>query len=328
MAFHGMGGGMASYLEEQKKRGRKTDSRTLRRVAQSFSPYKIQVVLVLIAIILTTVFGLINPLMIRFIFDDAIGKGNTNLLIIFVIIMIVTPMVTGMIGVGQTYLNNVIGQQVMRDFRNKLYDHLQSLSLRFFTSTKTGEIQSRLSNDVGGVQGVVTNTATSVVSNVSTALSTIIAMLFISPLLTLISLGLLPIFLWITYKVGNVRRITSKETQQSMAALTALMQETLSVSGILLSKTFGRQKYSQDQFETENQRLADLEVRQQMIGRWFFMLIGTFFSIMPAIIYLVAGWQIINHVPGVSLGTIVAFTTIQSRIFFPIGQLLNVQIEN
>jgi len=327
MGFHGMGGGMAAYAEEQKKRGRKTDTRTLRRVAKAFSPYKFQVVLVLIAIILTTVLGLVNPLLIRYVFDDAIGKGNLKLLIILVIIMIVTPIVSGVIGVGQSYLNNVIGQRVMRDFRNKLYHHLQSMSMRFFTSTRTGEIQSRLSNDVGGVQGVVTDTATSVVSNISTVVSTVIAMFILSPLLTLISLGLLPIFLWITYKVGNVRRATSKETQQSMATLTAKMQETLSVSGILLIKTFGRQKYAEDQFREENQKLADLQVRQQMIGRWFFMLIGTFFSIMPAIIYLVAGYQIINNVPGVSLGTIVAFTTLQSRIFFPIGQLLNVQVE-
>ena len=327
MGFHGMGGGMAAYAEEQKKRGRKTDTRTLQRVAKAFSPYKFQVVLVLIAIILTTVLGLVNPLLIRYVFDDAIGKGNLKLLIILVSIMIVTPIVTGVIGVGQSYLNNVIGQRVMRDFRNKLYHHLQSMSMRFFTSTRTGEIQSRLSNDVGGVQGVVTDTATSVVSNISTVVSTVIAMFILSPSLTLISLGLLPIFLWITYKVGNVRRATSKETQQSMAALTAKMQETLSVSGILLIKTFGRQKYAEDQFREENQKLADLQVRQQMIGRWFFMFIGTFFSIMPAIIYLVAGWQIINNVPGVSLGTIVAFTTLQSRIFFPIGQLLNVQVE-
>jgi ATP-binding cassette subfamily B protein len=242
--------------------------------------------------------------------------------------MFITPIVTGIIGVGQTYLNNVIGQKVMRDFRNRLYNHLQSMTLRFFTSTRTGEIQSRLSNDVGGVQNVVTDTATSVVSNISTALSTIIAMLFISPLLTLISLGLLPIFLWITYKVGNVRRLTSKETQQSLASLTAMMQETLSVSGILLIKTFGRQKYAQKQFEDENQKLSDLEVRQQMIGRWFFMFIGTFFSVTPAIVYLIAGWQIIQDPhTSLTLGRIVAFTTLQSRLFFPVGQLLNVQVE-
>ncbi len=328
MAFHGMGGGMASYLEEQKKRGRKTDSRTLKRVAQAFGPYKIQIVLVLIAIFLTTVLGLVNPFMIQFIFDDAIGKGNAKLLIILVSIMIVMPIVTGLIGVGQTYLNNVIGQQVMRDFRNNLYEHLQNMSLRFFTSTRTGEIQSRLSNDVGGVQAVVTNTATSIVSNLSTALSTIIAMLFISPSLTAISLGLLPVFLWITYKVGNVRRTTSKETQESMASLTAMMQETLSVSGILLTKTFGRQKYAQDRFEKENQNLTDLEVRQQMIGRWFFMFIGVFFSITPAIVYLVAGLQIIHNThAAITLGGIVAFTTLQSRLFFPIGQLLNIQVD-
>jgi len=329
MGYHMGGGGMSAYLEEQKKRGRKTDARTVRRVAAAFKPYKAQVVLVFIAIILTTVLGLINPLLIKLIFDDAIGKGNLNLLIIFVIIMAVTPVVTGIIGVGQTYLNNIIGQKVMRDFRNQLYDHLQSMSLRFFTGTRTGEIQSRLSNDVGGVQTVVTDTATSVVSNISTAVSTIIAMAFISPILTLISLGLLPLFLWITYKVGNVRRATSKETQQSLASLTAMMQETLSVSGILLIKTFGRQKYAQQQFQTENQKLANLEVRQQMIGRWFFMFIGTFFSITPAVVYLVAGWLIITqpHNTALTLGSIVAFTTLQSRLFFPIGQLLNVQVE-
>ncbi len=329
MAFHGMRGGLQDYAEEIKKRGRKTDIQTVRRIAQAFSAYKIQIILVLIAIFLTTVLGLVNPLLIRYVFDDAIGKRNLNLLITLVSIMFLMPVVTGIIGVGQTYLNNIIGQNVMRDFRNKLYIHLQSLSLRFFTSTRTGEIQSRLSNDVGGVQGVVTNTATSIVSNVSTVLSTIIAMIFISPLLTLVSLGLLPLFLWITYKVGNVRRTTSKETQKSLASLTAIMQETLSVSGILLIKTFGRQAYAQERFEKENQKLTDLEVRQQMIGRWFFMFIGIFFSITPAIIYLIAGWLIIRNPlhAGITLGGIVAFTTLQSRLFFPIGQLLSIQVE-
>src|SRR5215467_11263870 len=222
MAFYMRGGaggaGMDTYLEAQKKRGRKTDARTLKRVAKAFAPYTLQVVLVLIAIILTTVLGLVNPFLISILFDDAIGKGNVQLLLLLAGIMFVMPILIGLIGVGQTYLNNLIGQKVMRDFRNQLYTHLQRMSLRFFTSTRTGEIQSRLSNDVNGVQGVVTNTATNVVSNLSTVISTIIAMLVISPLLTLISLGCLPIFLWITYKVGNIRRATSKETQQSLAS--------------------------------------------------------------------------------------------------------------
>src|SRR5436305_14245445 len=305
MAFHGMrGGSMAEYAEEQKRRGRKTDAQTVRRVARAFNPYKVQIILVLIAILLTTVLGLVNPLLIQRIFDDGIQKRNVNLLILYVSIMVVTPVISGIIGVGQTYLNNVIGQNVMRDFRNKLYQHLQSMSLRFFTATRTGEIQSRLSNDVGGVQGVVTETATSVVSNISTVVSTVIAIFILSPLLTLISLGLLPVFLWITYKVGNVRRATSKETQQSMASLTAMMQETLSVSGILLIKTFGRQKYAEERVKTENQTLSDLEVRQQMIGRWFFMVISTVFSIIPAIIYFLAGWLIMHNVAGVSLASL------------------------
>ncbi|HEV2655405.1 MAG TPA: ABC transporter ATP-binding protein, partial [Ktedonobacteraceae bacterium] len=331
MGFHGMGGGMSAYLEEQKQRGRKTDARTLGRIAAAFKPYMFQVILVLVTIIVTSVLGLVNPLLIQRIFDDAIAPHNTSKLILYVIIMLITPVISGLIGVYQTFLNNVIGQNVMRDFRNRLYEHLQSMSLRFFTATRTGEIQSRLSNDVGGVQAVVTNTATSTVANIATFLSTLIAMIILSPLLTLISLGLLPLFVWFTYKVGNVRRVTSKETQKSMASLTAMMQETLSVSGILLIKTFGRQKYARQQFEDENQKLTNLEVRQQLIGRWFMMFISTFFSIMPAIVYLVAGTQIINHQSifgvGMTFGTIVAFTTLQSRIFFPVGSLLQVQVD-
>src|SRR5260370_7148336 len=202
------------------------------------------------------------------------------------------------------------------------------MSLRFFTGTRTGEIQSRLSNDVNGVQGVVTNTATCIVATIAIVASTIIAMLILSPLLTLVSVGLLPIFVWITTKVGNLRRVVSKETQQSMASLTAMMQETLSVSGILLMKAFGRQKYAQRLFERENQNLTNLEVRQQMIGRWFFMFINVFFSISPPIVYLIAGWQIISKSdPFMTFGTIVAFTTLQSRMFMPVGQLLSVQVD-
>ena len=242
--------------------------------------------------------------------------------------MIITPIVSGLIGVWQSYLNNIVGQNVMRDFRNKLYQHMQRMSLRFFTATKTGEIQSRLSNDVNGVESVVTNTATTIVSNISTVVSTIIAMLIISPALTAISLCLLPLFLFITVKVGNIRRITSKETQQSLASLTSMTQETLSVSGILLMKTFGRQEYTRKLFEDENQKLTDLEVRQQLIGRWFFMTISIFFSVVPAIVYLVAGWEIIvQNDPFMTLGKVVAFTTLQSRIYAPIGQLLSVQVQ-
>ena len=309
--------------------GRKTNVRTVSRVAQAFRPYIWQIVLVLLAILLTTALGLVDPFLIRFIIDDAIGKRNLPLLLLFVSIMLVMPIVTGAIGVGQTYLNTSIGQRVIRDLRNRLYAHLQSMPLRFFTATRTGEIQSRLSNDVGGVQDFVTNTATSVVADIATVLGTIMAMLVISPLLTLISLGLLPIFLWLTYKAGKIRRATSAQTQQSLATLTSLMQETLSVSGILLMKLYGRQHYARKRFEAENQKLTDLEVRQHMIGSWLFMLMGVVFSITPAVVYLVAGLQMIEN-PGhtrVTLGGIVAFTTLQMGLFAPLGYLLHVHVE-
>jgi ATP-binding cassette subfamily B protein len=331
MMYYGPSGSLATYVKEQKKRGRKTDAHTVKRIMLAFYPYRLQVVLVLIAILITTLLGLVNSLLVPSIVDDAIPRGDATLLFTDVAIMVVTPIIAGIIGMGQTYLNNTVGQSVIRDFRNRLYRHLQSMPLRFFAGTRTGEIQSRLSNDIGGVQGVVAATATNLVSNVAAVLSIIIAMIWTSPLLTLIALGVLPLFLWASYKAGNIRRQTSKETQKSLASLTTLMQETLSMSGILLVKVFGRQKYVEAQFEQENQKLANLAVRQLMMGRGFFMLIGIFFSITPALIYLMAGSQLMSHVPvlgsSMTLGIMFSFVLLQSRLFFPVGQLLNVRVE-
>jgi ATP-binding cassette subfamily B protein len=201
------------------------------------------------------------------------------------------------------------------------------MPLRFFTSTRTGEIQARLSSDVSGVQQVVTDTATSIVSNLATAISTVIAMWLISWQMTLISLGLLPIFLFMTYKVGEVRRGIRTETQETIADMTSQVEETLSVSGMLLSKAFGRQDRAIEDFQAINRRLTLLQIKQQMIGRWFFMIIGTFFSVTPAFVYWYAGLQIIGGNASLTIGDIVAFTTLQSRLFFPLGQMLNVQVE-
>jgi ATP-binding cassette subfamily B protein len=310
---------------------RKADARTVRRVIRTFRPYVGQVIVVLIAIVVVGSLGIVNPLALKFAIDYGFGQRNFGLLTVFVAVMLVTPVISGLIGVGQTYLNTVIGQRVMRDLRNSLYAHLQHMALRFFTDTRTGEIQSRLANDVGGVQAVVTDTASSVVSNITIALSTIVAMLLLSWPLTLLSLGLLPFFVWLTTRVGNVRRELSKSTQRTLADLSALVEETLSVSGVLLTKTYGRERQQIERFRTENERLVALQVRQQMVGRWFFMFISTFFSIMPALVYWLAGYLSFGQghplTGAVSVGTLVAFTTLQSRIFFPIGQLLSVQVE-
>jgi ATP-binding cassette, subfamily B, bacterial len=302
--------------------------RTLRRIVAFFRPYRRQVAIVLGAILLTSFVGLINPILLKLLIDIAIPQRDWGLLNLFVGLMIVLPIISGLIGVGQSYLNNIIGQSVMHDLRTALYAHLQKMPLRFFTETKTGEIQSRLANDVGGVQSVVTDTAASLTANIAIALSTVIAMFIIDWRLTILSLGLLPFFMYLTFRVGKVNREVRGETQKSLAEMSAATEETLSVSGMLLSKTFGQQQSAIDRFSKLNRRLATLQVRQAMVGRWFFMIIGTIFSITPAFVYWLAGYLAVQNDPSApTIGDIVAFTTLQSRLFFPLGQLLNVQVE-
>ena len=308
---------------------------TFRRILGIFRPYRRKLTLVATLILVTSGLGLVNPLLIKVFFDDVVRpvlNGNTEgrgeLLTIVAAAMVVSPIVAGALGLWQTYTNNIVGQNVMQDLRNSLYAHLQHMPLRFFTSTRTGEIQSRLSNDVQGVQSVLTDTASSMLANVTTVISTLVAMFILSWQLTLLSLAIMPFFLVLSRKVGRVRREVSGLTQESLADLTAHMQETLSVSGILLSKAFGRQSYEIERFRQENRRLSELEIRRTMVGRGFFSLVQIFFSITPAFVYLLAGIMLLRGSVGAEIvGTIVAFTTLQSRLFFPMGQLLNVNVE-
>ncbi|HEV8053867.1 MAG TPA: ABC transporter ATP-binding protein, partial [Candidatus Limnocylindrales bacterium] len=322
------GGFMGGGPEEVPPVPRERRGSTIRRIAAFFRPYRGQVALVLLTIVVTSLLGIINPYLLKLLIDDAIPQRDFGLLNLYVGLMIVVPIVSGLIGVGQSYLNNVIGQHVMQDLRNALYAHLQRMPLRFFTETRTGEIQSRLANDVGGIQSVVTETASTVVSNLVIVISTVAAMLILDWRLTALSLGMTPFFLYLTYRVGKVRRRISTETQERLADITAITEETVSVSGMLLTKTFGRQRAAIDRFREANAKLAVLQIRQSMVGRWFFMIIGTIFSITPAFVYWLAGVLTIQNDPTApTIGDIVAFTTLQSRLFFPLGQLLNVQVE-
>ncbi|MEO8476057.1 MAG: ABC transporter ATP-binding protein [Actinomycetota bacterium] len=329
-----------SFFAVPTEQSRPVDRATVRRVIDTFRPYRRKVKIVVILIILTSALGVVNPLLIVKVFDNALfGPGGTcagvpcpdlPLLYRYVALMIAIPIVTSILGIGQTYLANIVGMNVMQDLRNALYAHLQFMPLRFFTSTRTGEIQSRLANDVGGVQTVVTDTASSVLANIVTIISTIVTMFIISVPLTLLSLALLPLFLWLTVKVGRARREVASSTQKTMADMSAITEETLSVSGILLSKSFGRQRHEIDRFREENVRLTGLQIRQTMIGRSFFAVVGTFFSITPALVYLVAGWVNSGHLPtdpAIQSGMLVGFTTLQSRLFFPIGSMLQVSTE-
>jgi ATP-binding cassette subfamily B protein len=298
-----------------------------------FEPYRGQVALAAAAILVTSGLGVVNPLLIRAIFDQALfcgpGGGCPNLPLLYRLVglMILIPIVSSLIGLGQTFLTNQVGQRVMENLRDRLYSHLQSMSLRFFTSTRTGEIQSRLANDVGGVQTVVTSTAATIVSNIVVVISTVVAMLIISWPLTLISLCLTPLFAVLTRRVGRTRQKVAREAQESKAEMSAITEETLSVSGILLSKVFDRRRDDIARFRKESRRLSLLSVRQVMVGQSFFALIQTFFAITPALIYLAAGLALARHLTPLSAGTLVAFTTLQTRLFFPVGQMLQTMVE-
>ncbi len=297
----------------------------LRRIAHLFRPYRWKVAAVVVLILVTSLLGVVNPLLVKPLFDKALyppsGTTNLHLLYEIVALMILAPLVAAAIGVVQTYWTTLVGQHVMQDLRNTLYEHLQSMSLRFFTATRTGDLQSRLQNDVGGVQNVVTNTASSTISNVVIILSTVAAMLWLSWQLTLLALFIVPLFAFLTWRVGRARRKIAKETQQSMAELSALTEETLSVSGVLLTKVFGRRSDAVARYQDESRRLARLQVRQQMVGRSFFALVQMFFAVAPALVYLVAGNA------NLSKGTVVAFTALQTRLLFPIGQMLSTAVE-
>jgi ATP-binding cassette, subfamily B, bacterial len=294
-----------------------------RRIARLFKPYRGRLILVLAMIGISAGLGMVSPFFLRDILDTAIPRNRDGLLIELVSGMIGISIVTGVLGVGQTWQTNLVGQRVMHDLRTQVYRHLQRLSLAFFTRTRTGEIQSRIANDIGGVQNVVTTTAASIVSNATTVIASVIAMVLLDWRLALFSLALLPFFVLLARRVGDQRRRITTVKQGAMADISSLVQESLSVSGILLGKTMGRGPELADRFEGESANLADLEVRSRMAGRWMMAAIQTSFAVMPALVYLFAGLA-----PGAaSIGTIVAFTTLQTRLFFPVQSLLGVGVD-
>jgi ATP-binding cassette subfamily B protein len=294
-----------------------------RRIVALFRPHRGRLGAVLGLILVSALLGMISPFLLREVLDHAIPEKDKELLAWLVGGMIVISVITGVLGVGQTWLSNLVGQRVMHDLRSQVYRHLQRLSLAFFTRTRTGEIQSRIANDIGGVQTVVTTTATSIVSNVTTVVASVVAMFLLDWRLAIFSLGLLPFFVLLARRVGNQRRKITTVKQGAMADISSLVQESLSVSGILLGKTMGRGAELADRFEGESARLADLEVRSRMAGRWMMASIQTSFAVMPALVYLFAGLS----PSAVSIGTVVAFTTLQTRLFWPMQSLLNVGVD-
>jgi ATP-binding cassette subfamily B protein len=299
----------------------------LRRIVRLFRPYGRTLLVVNGLILVSAALGVIPSFLLREVLDVAIPEERVGLLTALVAGMVAIPIATGVIGVWQTLLSNRVGQAVMHDLRTAVYRHLQRLSLAFFTRTRTGEVQSRIANDIGGIENVVTSTATSVISNVTTVLATVVAMVLLDWRLAVFALALLPLFVWLTKRVGDQRRKVTAELQASLADVSSIVQESLSVSGILLGKTMGRSGDLAERFGTESGRLAELEVRSRMTGRWMMAAIQTTFAVMPALVYWFAGWTMAAGSETISIGTLVAFTTLQSRLFFPIGSLLGVQVD-
>jgi ATP-binding cassette subfamily B protein len=328
----GGGGGRSRRTERPKPPGPRPEDIPdkhvpLRRVGSLFIPYRVRLGLLLGLIVLGSVLSVASPFLLREAINNGILKKNLTLLSWLVGGMIALAVINSVISVAQTWISNQVGQRVMHDLRAAVFAHLQRMSLAFFTRTRSGEVQARIAYDIGGIDDVVTSTATSTVSTVATVLATVTAMFALSWVLTAFSLILLPFFVWLTRRVGNERRRIQSVRQGRLADMSTLVEESLSVSGILLGKTMGRSNELVDRFSSESSELADLEVRARMAGRWRMSSVQLAFAIMPAAVYWFAGYNIAHGHDAISIGTVVAFTTLQTRLLFPMQQLLSVGVE-
>jgi ATP-binding cassette subfamily B protein len=292
------------------------------RILALFRPYRFRLTAVLIIIVISAGIAMANPFLLRSALDTGIFKHNGTVLTETVLAMIGIAIFTNASSVWQTFMSNVVGQRVMHDLRAAVYHRLQRMSLAFFTRTRTGEVQSRIANDIGGLESVVTTTATSIAQNTTTVLASLVAMCLLDLRLAIISLIFVPPSVWMTRRVGRMRRRITTEQQRRLADLSALVAESLSVSGIMLGKTMGRGEDLADRFTDESKGIADLEVRSRMAGRWMMATIQFTFAAQPALIYWLAGQSFVGQ--SISIGTVVAFTTLQTRLLFPIQSLLGV----
>ncbi|MGF6880522.1 ATP-binding cassette subfamily B protein [Nocardia sp. GAS34] len=299
----------------------------LRRILRLFRPYRARLALVAALVALSSVVSLASPFMLRAVLDDALPHGRVGLLTLLAAGMIAVVVLTSVFGVLQTYISTAVGQQVMHDLRAAVYARLQSMPLAFFTTTRTGEVQSRIANDIGGMQSTVTSTATSLVSNFTSVAAAIIAMIALDWRLTAVSMLMLPFFVWISRRVGDERRRITGQRQRQLAGMSAIVEESLSVSGILLGRTMGRAPELVDDFSRESRGLVDMEIRASMAGRWRQATIQIVMSAMPAVIYWAAGLTVASGHPLVSIGTLVAFTTLQTGLLRPAVQLLSTGVD-
>ncbi len=297
---------------------------TFKRAAALIRPHRFLLVAFLVAIAISSLVGLAPPLLIREIIDDALPADDGGQLNLLILIMLAFIVVGALNGVLQSFLSNSISQSVMFDLRRRLYGHLSRMSLSWFTANRTGETLSRVSNDVSGIQGVISDTMGSVAGNLITLTSTFAIMLFLDWRLALFAVAFVPVFILPARRIGNMQRALQREMHEQMAALNSQMQETLSVSGVLLMKTFGREAQEAETFDQTALHVRNLSIRRIMIGRWFGMGMGLFGSVGPAVIYWYGGHQVMGG--EVSLGTVIALAGFLPRLFGPVAALMNVNV--
>ncbi|MFF2847964.1 ABC transporter ATP-binding protein [Streptomyces sp. NPDC058001] len=305
----------------------KEQPRQMRRILRLFRPYRSRLAVVGLLVGAASLVSVASPFMLKAIIDTAIPQGRVGLLSLLALGMILSAVVSSIFGVLQTLISTTVGQRVMHDLRTAVYDRLQRMSLAFFTRTRTGEVQSRIANDIGGMQATVTSTATSLVSNLTSVVATVVAMLALDWRLTAVSLLLLPVFVWISRRVGRERKKIATQRQRQMAAMAATVTESLSVSGILLGRTMGRSDSLTRSFAGESDELVDLEVRSNMAGRWRMAVISIVMAAMPAFIYWTAGVAFAISGSAVSIGTLVAFVSLQQGLFRPTVSLLSTGVD-
>ncbi|GLF95598.1 ABC transporter ATP-binding protein [Streptomyces yaizuensis] len=307
--------------------GRPPDPVDIRRILRLFVPYRGRIALVALLVGASALVSVASPFLLREILDTAIPEGRTGLLGLLAAGMILTAVLTGVLGVLQTLISTTVGQRVMHDLRTGVYARLQRMPLAFFTHTRGGEVQSRIANDIGGMQATVTSTATSLVSNLTAVVATVVAMVALDWRLTVVSLLLLPVFVGISRRVGRERERITSARQKQMAVLSATVTESLSVSGILLGRTMGRSDSLTRTFAQESERLVELEIRAGTAGRWRMSVIGIVMAAMPALLYWAAGIALHQGGAPLSLGTLVAFVTLQQGLFRPTVSLLSTGVD-
>nr|WP_323369382.1 ABC transporter ATP-binding protein [Streptomyces alkaliterrae] len=299
----------------------------MRRVLSLFRPYRARLTVVVLLVAAASLVSVATPFLLREILDVALPEQRTGLLSLLALGMIAAAVLTSVLGVLQTLISTTVGQRVMHDLRTGVYTKLQRMPLAFFTRTRTGEVQSRIANDIGSMQATVTSTATSLVSNATSVVATVVAMLALDWRLTLVSLALLPLFVWISRRVGRERKRLTGERQLQMAAMAAMVTESLSVSGILLGRTMGRSDSLSREFEKESEQLAGLEIRASMAGRWRMATIGIIMAAIPALLYWAGGALLLVGGPTLSIGTLVAFVTLQQGLLRPAVSLLSTGVD-